>query len=144
MPFVIHHELHYLGRHHLPSAWWRWASKCSVVPEREQMTTLLPARKTAKVHAGSPKLDNQILDNAAWRGGSLFLWRRSGGAVRAWSKQGESMILFPFTERNAPEYCCWRPPWQPQSSHTDMAPSSKATQRAEITSHWFCAHKREF
>lgn len=71
---------------------------------------------------------------------SLHFW----GAIRAWSKQRESMILFPFTYCNAPEYCCWRPPRQPQSSHADMAPSSRASHRAEITSHWFRGHNREF
>lgn len=71
---------------------------------------------------------------------SLHFW----GAIRAWSKQRESMILFPFTYCNAPECCCWRPPRQPQPSHADTAPSSRATHRAEITSRWFGGQNREF
>lgn len=74
---------------------------------------------------------------------SLYFCGAVQVAVRAWSKLRESMILCPFTYRNAPEYCCWRPPRQPQSPHANMAPSSNATHTAEITSHCFRGHKRE-
>lgn len=64
------------------------------------------------------------------------------GAMRAWSKQHKSMILFLFTYRNAPKYCCWRPPQTNRSCSTLTWRRQQGNAQAKTTSHCFCVHKK--